>query len=613
LQLRALPTPAPFQPSFMQILETIVYRGPNRWSKKTTIELKLALAQQTARDVELLAATIHELQLISGVAVSWLDPNIGPSSACVAAEFEEEALTRECIKTAMRLLEESGWRKPELSTFEERRLVDLADDLRLGPSSRAILDAATARGIPYHRLNRGSLVQLGEGRHHRRIWTAETDATSAIAEAIASDKQLTRSILESIGVNVPLGSLVSSAEEAWQVAQQIGLPVAVKPCNANHARGVSLELSDRQSILDAYEWAKTDGQTDEIMVEQFIVGDHHRILVVGDQMVAAARGQREFVCGDGQHSIAELVAKLNSDPRRGENYTDPLGIVPLDDAARIVLSKQGLDFHSIPAAGTQVLVKHVGDLIEDCTDIVHPLTARTAVLAAQAIGLDIAGLDLVAVDIAKPLREQRGGIVEVNAGPSLTPHVKPLRGTARPVGEAVMKMLFPIDDEFQIPTLIVVSDKGESTKAKQILLQLTKQPMVCAFRSRVAMSIEGQALPPSSDPLRDIRGMLGHPNLEALIIDVSVESILRKGFPCRRADLILLDVATLDDSVQIRDETTAHWLSAVKNLASDETTIVALSSEENCYDPLKGSGLHIQFASNLDLIVSKLTSKARKV
>ncbi|MFN9917855.1 MAG: acetate--CoA ligase family protein, partial [Pirellulaceae bacterium] len=143
------------------------------------------------------------------------------------------------------------------------------------------------------------------------IWTAETDATSAIAEAIASDKQLTRSILAAIGVNVPLGRLVADRDDAWQAAQEIGLPVAVKPANANHARGVSLELNDREAILAAYDWACTDGQTDKIMVEQFIVGDHHRVLVVGDRMVAAARGQREYVVGDGQRTIAGLVAELN--------------------------------------------------------------------------------------------------------------------------------------------------------------------------------------------------------------------------------------------------------------------------------------------------------------
>ncbi len=161
-------------------------------------------------------------------------------------------------------------------------------------------------------------------------------------------------------------------------------------------------------------------------------------------MVAASRGQREFVIGDGARTISELVAEVNRDPRRGENYTDPLGVIPLDDAAAIVLAKQGFDFQSIPADGTRVLIKHVGDLIEDCTDMVHPTTAEAAVLAAKAVGLDVAGLDLVASDISKPLSTQRGGIVEVNAGPSLTPHVAPLRGQPRPVGQAIIEMLFPI-------------------------------------------------------------------------------------------------------------------------------------------------------------------------
>ncbi len=428
----------------MRIVETTVFRGPSYWSSKPVIQLKLATEADSPERIEAFAELIDRLQRVTGLALERppLEHDDRAQLVHLAVEYEEEALTRECINTAFRLLEENGGRMPELTTFEERRLVDMADDVRLGPSSRAILDAATARGIPFHRLSRGSLVQLGEGRQQRRIWTAETDATSAIAEAIASDKQLTRTLLETIGVNVPLGGLVSDAEDAWRVAQLIGLPVAVKPCNANHARGVSLDLRDRDSILAAYEWAKVDGETDKVMVEQFILGDHHRLLVVGDKMVAASRGQREYVVGDGKRTIRELVTEVNQDPRRGENYTDLLGIIPLDDAAAIVLSKQRHHFDSIPAVGEQVLVKHVGDLIEDCTSVVHPSTAATAVLAAKAVGLDIAGLDVVAGDISKPLGAQRGGIVEVNAGPSLAPHVSPLRGRPQPLAKRSLRCFF---------------------------------------------------------------------------------------------------------------------------------------------------------------------------
>jgi cyanophycin synthetase len=553
----------------MRIMESIVFRGPNHWSARSTIELRLDLGGRKENDVQKLSALIHRLQTISGLKLEMLSHFIEGDHASLPVEFEEEALTRECITAALRLLDESSWRDVDLTTFEERRLVDLADDIRLGPSSRAILDAAIAKNIPFYRLNRGSLVQLGEGVHQRRIWTAETDATSAIAEAIASDKQLTRSILESIGVNVPLGSLVANAEEAWEVALQIGLPVVVKPCNANHARGVSLELNDRDAVLAAYDWAKTAGETDQIMVEQFIVGDHHRLLVVGGRMVAASRGQREYVVGDGSHSISELVAEVNRDPRRGLNYTDPLGVIPLNDAAAIVLGKQGFDFQSVPSHGTRVLVKHVGDLIEDCTDMVHPTTAETAVLAATAVGLDVAGLDLVASDISKPLSVQRGGIVEVNAGPSLSPHVAPLRGQPRPVGQAIIEMLFPDNKTSTIPILIAISSTEEWSYTGEMFQRLIRDKKRLARISRNCISVDGKSLPSTSSFHRDVRGILGHPFLEGLVIELSIDDLLRRGFPCAHAEGVVLDLRTKQAGKPIaadHSQRTRRVFQAIRNL-----------------------------------------------
>ncbi len=568
----------------MRIRESIVFRGPSHWSMHPTIELKLDLDGRTANDVVRLASFIQRLQTASGLKLECLPASINGDQVSLPVEFEEEALTRECIKASLRLLDESGWRDVDLTTFEERRLVDLADDVRLGPSSRAILDAATARGISFHRLNSGSLVQLGEGVYQRRIWTAETDATSAIAEAIASDKQLTRSILESIGVNVPLGSLVADAEEAWNVALQIGLPVVVKPCNANHARGVSLELNDRDAILAAYECAKVVGETDKIMVEQFIVGDHHRLLVVGGRMVAASRGQREFVVGDGRQTITELVAELNSDPRRGENYTDALDIVNLSEAALIVLAKQGFDFHSVPAAGERVLIKHVGDLIEDCTDIVHPTTAETAVLAAKAVGLDVAGLDIVVSDISKPLADQRGGIVEVNAGPSLSSHVSPLRGKPRPVGDAIIEMLFPGQAPSAIPILVVLSPTGETKLASKLFQSQISEKKRYAMLSRTRILVDGKSLPSSSDLHRDVRGILGHPFVEGIVLELSFSELLRRGFPCKHAECVVVDSRSSQQSSAFTvgaEQSFRQVFHSIQNLIRDGDTLTVLNDKKD--------------------------------
>ena len=331
------------------------------------------------------------------------------------------------------------------------------DDCYLGPSTACIVSAATDRGIPHLRLNHGNLVQLGYGARQQRIWTAETDHTSAIGESIASDKELTKSLLQSCGVPVPEGKIVANAEEAWSAAEDIGLPVVVKPSDANHGRGVSLELNTREEIEAAFAVAEPEGS--DVMVERFIRGHEHRLLVVGGRVVAAARGEVISVTGDGTSNVIQLVnSQLNSDPRRGFEEEFPLDLISpaTDTKLQLELRRQALDITSVPAAGRVVTIQRNGNLGVDCTDLVHPEVAHAAVLAARIVGLDIAGIDMVALDIGKPLAGQGGAIVEVNAGPGLLMHLKPAVGSPRPVGQAICEHLFPDNDADGLPGRIPV-------------------------------------------------------------------------------------------------------------------------------------------------------------
>ncbi|RYF39807.1 MAG: ATP-grasp domain-containing protein, partial [Comamonadaceae bacterium] len=321
------------------------------------------------------------------------------------------------------------------------------DDCYLGPSTAAIVGAATARGIPHIRLNDGNLVQLGYSAAQRRIWTAETDLTSAIAEGIAGDKDLTKSLLASCGVPVPEGVVVASAAEAWEAAEDIGLPVVVKPSDGNHGRGVSLDLKSQEEVEAAFRVAEPHGS--EVMVERFVRGHEHRLLVVGGQVVAAARGEVAWVTGDGRSSVVELVdAQLNTDPRRGVEEDFPLSRIEIhqDEAIVLDLQRQGLTPEAVPAAGRAVLIQRNGNVAIDCTDEVHPEVRHTVALAARVVGLDIAGVDVVAEDIGKPLHAQGGAVVEVNAGPGLLMHLKPAEGAPRPVGRDICEHLFPTPD-----------------------------------------------------------------------------------------------------------------------------------------------------------------------
>ncbi len=355
-------------------------------------------------------------------------------------------------------------------------LRELADDLRLGPSTACIVDAADDRDIPCIRLSDANLVQLGYGARQRRIWTAETDRTSAIAESISSDKDLTKSLLQACGVPVPEGRLVDTAQEAWEAAESIGLPVVVKPCDGNHGRGVFTNLTTQAEIETAYTVAVDEGSG--VVVERFIQGDEHRLLVVGDRMVAAARGDAATVTGDGISTIEELIeSQLNSDPRRGRDEDHPLNFIRLDSAALLELKRQNFARDSVPPAGTSVLIQRNGNVSIDVTDLVHPSVAATVALAARVVGLDIAGVDLVAQDISQPLEGQRGAIVEVNAGPGLLMHLKPAAGEPRPVGRAIIDHLFPEGDSGYIPIVGISGSKGKTTVACLVarLLQLNGQ------------------------------------------------------------------------------------------------------------------------------------------
>jgi len=343
------------------------------------------------------------------------------------------------------------------------------DDCYLGPSTAAIVGAATDRGIPHIRLNDGNLVQLGYGKAQRRIWTAETDKTSAIAEGIAGNKDLTKTLLKSCGVPVPEGEVVDSPQAAWDAAEDIGLPVVVKPLDGNHGRGVSLELSTQADVEAAFKVAEAEGS--DVIVERYIPGDEHRLLVVGGKVVAAARGESLWITGNGRDAIVKLIDdQLNTDPRRGEAEEFPLETILLErePAMRLLLERQGLSGDSVPADGQRVLVQRNGNLTVDCTDLVHPEVAYQAGLAARVVGLDIAGIDMVCMDISKPLEGQRGAIVEVNAGPGLLMHLKPAEGLPRPVGKDIVDHLFDEAESGRVPIIGVAG-----TQANQNIARLT--------------------------------------------------------------------------------------------------------------------------------------------
>jgi cyanophycin synthetase len=343
------------------------------------------------------------------------------------------------------------------------------------------------------------------------------------------------------------------------MAQDMGLPVVIKPSDGNHGRGVALDLNSQNEIEAA--WRVADAEGSQVMVERFVRGEEHRLLVVGDQVVAAARGELACITGDGVTTVALLIEQqLNTDPRRGEEEHFPLDTIRLDEQPHAVLElqRQGLSADSIPALGRRVIVQRNGNMSNDVTDLIHPEVAELATLAARVIGLDIAGIDLVAQDISRPLHEQGAAVVEVNAGPSLLMHLKPASGQARPVGQAIANHLFPPKDNGRIPIVGIVGHRHTASLAQLVawLLHLSG--------SRVGMACSlGVFMDQRHVDTQDARGfemgerLLINRNIDAAVFETSPREILLEGLPYDRCHVGLVADMPAFEGLQDLDVTSA--------------------------------------------------------
>lgn len=507
----------------------------------------------------------------------------------VVVEYLEEAVGRECLATAHRILMAAVKNEPCDVQAEIVRLRRMTQNICLGPSTQGIVDAARKRRIPVRRLNHRSLVQFGYGSKQRRICAAETDRTSAVAEGVAQDKDLTRSLLLSVGVPAPEGRPVESAEDAWSAAEDIGVPVVVKPQDGNQGRGVATNLITREQVMNAF--AAAIQESDQVLVEKYIPGNDYRVLVVGNKVVSAARREPAQVVGDGHRTIAELVDVVNTDPRRGEDHATCLSKIRLDAVSLGVLADQGLTPESIPPVGQIVLIRRnanlsTGGTAIDVTDRVHPEVAARCVEAARVVGLDIAGVDVVACDISRPLEEQHGAIVEVNAAPGLRMHLQPSIGIPRPVGEAIVEMMFPEGEDGRIPIVAITGVNGKTTTTRFI------SHMIRGTGKRVGMTCtDGIYIDDRRIDSGDCSGpqsatnVLANPAVDAAVLETARGGILRAGLGFDRCDVAVVTNIGEGDHLGLGGVETLEGLAQVKR------TIVDVVSKKgtavlNAADPL---------------------------
>ncbi len=487
----------------------------------------------------------------------------------VVVEYSEEAVGRQAFEDAQRLINAALGQGEFDAEATIANLRELDEDERLGPSTGAIVDAAVARGIPYRRLTRGSLVQFGWGSKQRRIQAAEIDSTSAVAESIGQDKDLTKRLLHAAGVPVPLGQPVDTVEEAWEVALKVGLPVVVKPQDGNQGKGVTVNITDRAQLEEAYRNAADYGT---VMVERFLPGHDFRLLVVGDQLVAAARREPPQVLGDGERTVRELVHIVNQDPRRGEGHATSLTKIRLDDIAVARLAMQNLTPDSVPPKGQRVILRNnanlsTGGTATDVTDDVHPAVAARAVAAAQMVGLHICGVDMVAETVLRPLEEQGGGFVEVNAAPGLRMHLAPSYGKPRNVGQAMVDRLYAHGDDGRIPTVAVTGTNGKTTTARLIAHLFTAQGLRVGMTNTDGVYVNGRQIDSGdcSGP-KSARNVLLHPEVDAAVFETARGGILREGLGFDRCQVAVVTNIGAGDHLGLNYITTVEDLAVLKRV-----------------------------------------------
>ncbi|MCX7841547.1 MAG: cyanophycin synthetase [Clostridia bacterium] len=492
-----------------------------------------------------------------------------PSIYNIIYEFINERCAIECGKAAIEIVSAIASGKEIDSEAVMSRLRTEAVRSELGPSTKAIYDEAKRRGIPVCRLGNDSILQLGYGKNSRLVEASLTDGASCISVDIAGNKQLTKEILDSLGIPVPLGDMAYTEDTAVAAAESIGYPVVVKPYDSNQGKGVTLNITGEAMVRAAFREAMKFSNA--VIVEKFIRGRDYRVLVVGDKVSAVSERRPPAVAGDGIHSIRQLVDIENSSPLRGEGHEKPLTRIKLDEAALRVLACQGLNENHIPPEGKVIVLRDnanlsTGGTARSCTGEIHPYNSELAVKAAKALSLDIAGIDITMEDISTPMTEDNGAVIEVNAAPGLRMHLYPAEGEKNNVAADIIDMLFPKGKPFSIPIVSITGTNGKTTTARlvahTISLMGKKTGMTCT--SGVFVGSKCLLKGDNTGPVC-ARMVLSNKEVEVAVLETARGGIVRKGLGYDLADVgVITNIS--DDHIGVDDLNSLEDLAFVKAL-----------------------------------------------
>jgi cyanophycin synthetase len=475
--------------------------------------------------------------------------------------------------------------------FEEERdyFIRFAQRKELGPSTASLVKAAEEREIPFLRLNKYSLVQFGHGRFQQRIQATITSKTPHIAVEISCDKEDTHNLLRDLGLPVPQQRLVHSEREAVRAARTIGYPVVVKPLDANHGRGVSINLAEDEQVATAYQVARENARGRSVLVESYIEGMDHRMLVINDELVAVAKRVPGHVLGDGKSTIAELVDTVNQDPRRGIGHEKVLTRLELDHQAERLMEKAGHDASTVLPEGEVFYLRSTANLSTggtaiDLTDVVHPDNREMAVRAVQSVDLDVGGVDFLTQDITQSYKDVGGAIVEINAAPGFRMHVAPSEGEPRDVSGKVMEMLFPPGTPSRIPIASITGTNGKTTTSRMLSHILKTAGHTVGMTSTDGvyidgrLSVKGDMTGPTSAHI-----VLRDPTVDVAVLETARGGLLRAGLGYRRCDVAAcLNVAS--DHLGLKGINTLEQLAELKRIPIEvaRNTAVLDADDEYC-------------------------------
>lgn len=467
-----------------------------------------------------------------------------PGSYFVIVEYKAEQAMRFLLNVAVELVQALVKGDPFPLQEKLHEAQRIAARTELGPSTRAIVDGAERRGIPWFRIGDGSLVQLGYGKNRKHIQAAVAHGTRAVAVEVAGDKELTKILLEQASIPVPHSITVETWADAVDALARIGAPVVVKPLDGRQGQGVSLNLATPEEVAHAFHIAQEYSK--QVLVEELYEGRNYRVLVIGNRMVAASERHPAHVFGDGEHTIAELIEIANRNPLRGDGHEKPLTKIEIDSILLAHLEKNRIGLDHIPHAAEMVILREginlsTGGTAKDVTDLVHTDVVRMCERAARIIGMDICGLDLVLKDITAPLTKDSGGIIEINASPGLRMHLYPSEGKPRDVGAAIVDLLYPQGEPARIPLISITGTNGKTTVTRMISHIISEAGRTVGMTTTDGIYVGGECIVEgdTTGP-HSARTVLSDPLVEVAVLETARGGITRRGLGYDWSDIAVL-------------------------------------------------------------------------